>query len=921
MNLREFLKITLPESGNYYVATADSNSNFKQWKIGTKSELAEKIENITYQHKNVYFATGSFNNSRTAKGIKHKKIFYLDLDCGPGKEFPDKPTAGKELIAFIKKANILIPSIVVDSGNGLHVYWVLDTSINAKQWLNIAEALKAACEEYDFKADPVVTTDIARVLRAPETVNYKDQKHPRPCKIFSGNSKQYSYEEVRHAFLKWVRPTTLSTVPSALKNNGALSGGMHNQFVPLAKHMVPQCAVLAEVAATGGRGDDDPQSCRVGIGYKEVFWQQTLYLLAFCEDGHDYIHTVSEKHKTYSHKETEMKFGQQLIKAQDPGRKPTVCSTLEQYMPDKCAECPFKGKFKSPIALGKPPATEIPYGYIQDDKGIMRIEGDETLRILPYIIEDFNVGYDIAGHGLILSLKAVIAKTAYYIEFAHALLCDVRAIGKELSIHGIALNKHQLAEFIHLMTTWTQQMQRARQVRSTTRAFGWFEQGKRMGFAAGNNIYWNDGKAETSLVPYKDLAAMYTPTGSIDIWKEVANYIVKQDRPGINVAIASAFASPLVKFTGVSGLTLAIVSEKSGTGKSTGLKVAQSVWGHPVKGVNALSDTIASVVRKLGVLNNLPAYWDELRMREDVDGFIRLMFQIGQGKEKSRLTQSSNFQDMGTWNLLMTVASNEYLTDHIDQIIKSSDAGRRRVFEVTVDDYVDAKAIPANMAKFRSLEENFGLAGIEYSKYIATNHKYVEQLVHKYMEHFSKKLSTNNDERFWLAFISATAAGAHIAKKMWLVEFKVNDIVNYLAYEFIRMRGDINIVHKKQSIKALDFVVSYLNDNAANIATVDKLLGRGIKENTVTNQPDRKPVFAEISEETRWVRLDKSKFTKYVYENGGQPTIIIKDLEQHLPSMRQVRAAIGRGVFGSVGGRVRCLDIFMDDPAIAGYFK
>lgn len=909
MQLRDFLSKALPRSGNYYVGTTDNNARYRQHKATTIAELADKIEQFTNQRKNVFYAVGTFNKSRAAEQSTGKKCFYLDLDCGPTKDFPNKATAGREFVAFAKATKLPTPSAIVDSGNGLHIYWFLDKEITAQQWQTVANALKAACEEHEFPVDEACTADLARILRAPETVNYKDPRNPKPCTVFTDTGKVYPYEELRHALLNWSKPAALSSVPSVLQDDGALAGDANKKYAPIkAEYMVPECGVLNKVLETGGEGHEEP------------FWRNVLLLLAFCEDGKDFIHPMSKGHATYSPKATDMKFAQQLIKVEE-GKKPPICKTLEGYMPEECAECPHKGCFKSPTALGKPPATEIPHGYTQDDKGVMRVDGEETIRILPYRIDDFSVGYDVSGTGLILSLTASISKTPYYIELPHHLLGDPRSTSKELSINGIALNKHQLGEFIHLMTTWTQQMQRARQVRQTTRSWGWFEQGKRTGFAASSNIYWDSGEEETSIVPYKDLSAMYQPKGDIEKWRDVTNYILAQKRDGINVAVASAFASPLIKYTGVSGLTLAIVSEKSGTGKSTALKAAQSVWGHPIKGINALSDTANSVIRKLGVLNNLPAYWDELRIREDVESFIRMMFQIGQGKEKSRLTQTSQFQDMGTWNLLMTVASNEYLTDHIDQLIHSSDAGRRRVFEITIDDVLDSKELSANMKKFRLLEDNYGAAGVEYARYLAANHEYVSNLVHKYMEFFTEKLGTNNDERFWLAFMAATVAGAHIASKIGLVKFDLQNMIKYLGREFTRLRQDTTTAVERTSVRSYDFITRFLHDYSPNTSGVDHLISRAQPKNSVIKPPERTPVIAEVSDTTRWVRFDRKKFLDYVYNGGGQPTSIMKELENTLPSMRQPRAALGRGVVGAVSGRVRCIDIFMDDPAISRYFK
>ena len=438
------------------------------------------------------------------------------------------------------------------------------------------------------------------------------------------------------------------------------------------------------------------------------------------------------------------------------------------------------------------------------------------------------------------------------------------------------------------------------------------------GFAASNAIHWDDGKSEVSIIPYKDLAATYSTVGDLDAWKKIADFTVSQGRDSINIAIASAFASPLVQLTGVSGLTLAIISEKSGTGKSTALKIAQSVWGHPIKGVNSLTDTQNSVIRKLGILNNLPAFWDELRMREDVEGFIKTMFMLGQGKEKSRLTQTSEFQDMGTWNLLMTVASNEYLTDHIDQMVQSTDAGRRRVFEVTVPSLDDDGLTASNMAMFKKLEKNYGYAGEAYAKYIAENYSEVDKLVHKFMNYFTKALTIDNNERFWLAFMASTMAGASLAKKLNLVDFDLKSMVDYLSAEFVRMRGAINIKHTAPKPKSYELLTGFLNKYSSQVITVNQLSGRGINSKLKLTC-DRMPVVAELADDDN-VRIDAKTFLDYIYKHGGQPTSVIKQLDGDIATFSETRAALGATVLNSVGGRVRCFQFNRKDPALSKYF-
>ena len=64
---------------------------------------------------------------------------------------------------------------VVDSGKGLHVYWALTAPITPDQWKHTATKLKQECNRLNvlLHADPSRTSDIASILRLPDTKNYK----------------------------------------------------------------------------------------------------------------------------------------------------------------------------------------------------------------------------------------------------------------------------------------------------------------------------------------------------------------------------------------------------------------------------------------------------------------------------------------------------------------------------------------------------------------------------------------------------------------------------------------------------------------------------------------------------------------------------------------------------------------------------
>ena len=67
----------------------------------------------------LFFALGTFfdGSSRTAKNMQWMKSFFLDLDCGPEKEFPSQVVAIAELRTFCQNNSLPTPTLV-NSGRG-----------------------------------------------------------------------------------------------------------------------------------------------------------------------------------------------------------------------------------------------------------------------------------------------------------------------------------------------------------------------------------------------------------------------------------------------------------------------------------------------------------------------------------------------------------------------------------------------------------------------------------------------------------------------------------------------------------------------------------------------------------------------------------------------------------------------------------
>ena len=130
----------------------------------------------------------------------------------------------------------------------------------------------------------------------------------------------------------------------------------------------------------------------------EPLWRGGISIARNCKDWETTIHVISDKHPNYDPKETEDKAARLVD-------KPYRCEVFESLDPDRCKECPHKGKIKSPIVLGTDinraesveesvievdeagmpvvyPIPPIPYPYFRGKNGgVYRDEKDEAPKL------------------------------------------------------------------------------------------------------------------------------------------------------------------------------------------------------------------------------------------------------------------------------------------------------------------------------------------------------------------------------------------------------------------------------------------------------------------------------------------------------------------------------------------------------------
>ena len=147
MNTLNFLQRVLPSEG-FYVTTVINPDGRRQGFFATVEELAKAVTGLDQRGNNTYFAISAFaeKGNRKQENVRATKVIALDVDCGENKPFSTWREGLQALGKFVAELHLPKP-MIVHSGNGLHVYWVLTEELASARWKPLAEAMKAAAKD------------------------------------------------------------------------------------------------------------------------------------------------------------------------------------------------------------------------------------------------------------------------------------------------------------------------------------------------------------------------------------------------------------------------------------------------------------------------------------------------------------------------------------------------------------------------------------------------------------------------------------------------------------------------------------------------------------------------------------------------------------------------------------------------------
>lgn len=192
---------------------------------------------------------------RATSNIRHFRSLYVDLDVDRRSKY-SKTEAFYMLYYLADGGEIPTPSMVVDSGRGLHVYWRIEHAPMG------AVLTWQAMQDYLYKqlkhlgADPQ-STDSARLLRLPGTIN---SKNGATCQILIINDYIYSLSDLREQYLKYK--------PKTKKAKTKKSGEVSYIYKPYTLHM----ARLQDLMTLCKLRNYNVTGCRNTILHLYAYW-------------------------------------------------------------------------------------------------------------------------------------------------------------------------------------------------------------------------------------------------------------------------------------------------------------------------------------------------------------------------------------------------------------------------------------------------------------------------------------------------------------------------------------------------------------------------------------------------------------------------------------------------------------------------
>jgi hypothetical protein len=330
-------------------------------------ETAAKYAENRFNSHDVYYGVGLRKEilGDTKRGsnadVSCITAFWADIDVkSPAHKETALPETNEQALDFLDNLP-LKPSIVVSSGNGLHVYWLFENPLGIATEAhrqNIGSALSGwqmyinnSAKERGWKFDN--TSDLARVLRLPGGINHKLGNNVR-AEILFDSGLRYAPSNFSPFIPKQNNTQNSPSINTTSDNNSEFKAK-----VGTSEKVINNCSFI--------------RYCRDNsANLPEPQWYAMLGNLALCSDGREICHAFSKNYSGYNSAETDKKIDHALAE-----KKPHTCEYIRNSLNFDCGNC--TAGCKSPVGIAVITRADEVKEFLQKTSKIIQLSSRRNI--------------------------------------------------------------------------------------------------------------------------------------------------------------------------------------------------------------------------------------------------------------------------------------------------------------------------------------------------------------------------------------------------------------------------------------------------------------------------------------------------------------------------------------------------------------
>jgi hypothetical protein len=848
-----------PERGPYCIATPWVKPNGDEVMAHRGCETIDDA--IAYiltkkQSKDLYFAphalkrvrelnpkTGKHQTFRTHENMREARDFFFDIDSGgPKDHYATQSDVLDALEKFLFETCLPAP-FVVNSGYGIHVHWIIDTSIESVAWKEPAARLFWLARHHELYVDPMRTTDQSSVLRVPGTLNLKDRDHPRQVGLIAEGAVTPMGDFL--AQLDWLTKDYTPSRPgkNATRTNGDASPELSVAWDgrrPPADEVADVCEHMRTFRDSQGN-ITEPQ-WHVGIG-----------TIKYCDEGPAKVQEWSSGYPDYTIEETQEKLDAWTL-------PPPGCEKIDHNSGDPaiCERCPYRDLAKNPVLIAnvvyekthapeapvlspvyqnevptppcpppKPYTLDMTYGVVEKKKGLVYEypifpvhwikatsnenclsrwchktprEGWKTFEILNAELEIKTIAASLRNKDIIVLPKQLKQMQVF-----------MQAYLKELHRYQDSLTQYDYLG-------WEATLQEAKGIEKPLQlgTQEWF-------ILHGRKISIVDGSVVPCIMTKNTQPDGMNRMGDLHQQIALMNFYDAPEYMAQQFILGASLATPFFKYSNLHGMLICLTGD-TGSSKTSGLYFAASLWGHPelycISGLRSNSTDKARQEHG-AILRNVPFMCDEItRFEPDVAHEIALS--ASQPGSYRSLKSNRDFRDpRGGYKSNLTICtSNRSLVQMVNADSAGGQAGIMRVFEINVDRNTTRTKIEADAA-MRLLLKNYGWIGEDFLRRCLPHTKAISEKFLEIQRQFEAAINAGQEERFMTAACATALLGIKLGNKLGYFPFSYKAMWDWLVnVQVPAMRSAAKL--EREHVTPETILSEYLEAINPNMCRIDK---------------------------------------------------------------------------------------------------